>query len=122
MADPAQRTPERTASGWQVVPSTCWALADDGLAVVLPLQSGVPLRLSASGTVVWEALVRGSSPEEAVAEIARSPVTTAEVAAAAAAAVGARPDALADDVAAFCATLAAAGVIRPAGPPARTPR
>lgn len=95
---------------WAVTPTAAWTLAEDGAAVVMDVDAGLPLRLSPTGSAIWRTLLGGLTPEDDLARASSRP--EAEVTAGVAAAFEVDPAVVRDDVAAFLDRLAAHGVVR----------
>lgn len=113
-------TENTTSPLWQVDPTTAWTLADDGTAVLMDMASGLPLRLSPSGSVIWYVLVEGRTPHDEIATPPLRPLTQHEVAAEVAAAFGETPETVAPGVADFLGMLAERGILIPLHPSPRS--
>lgn len=60
----SQGTPGPAGRRWAPSPTAAWTRTAEGLAVVMDVEHGVPLLLSASGTAIWDAVVDGRGPFE----------------------------------------------------------
>ena len=105
---PLGASPE--APVWTVAPAVAWTHSDDDSAVVMAMAAGQPLQLSPTGSLVWEVLVHGRTPDEDLLNPPPAPLALDDLVAEVAAAVGESPETVRDDVAAFLRMLEAHGV------------
>lgn len=105
--------PPTSAGGraWAVAPATAWTHTEGGDVVVMPLASGIPLRVSATGSVVWDVLVGGRTPEDDLAADPPTPVSEAALTAEVAAAFGLGPAEVSEGVRDFLSLLERHGVL-----------
>ena len=96
---------------WRVDSDTAWTRTADDDAVVMGMAEGIPLRLSATGSLVWEVLVEGRTPAEDIAAPPLTPWTEEDLVAEVARAAGMAPESIAPDVSAFLALLEQHGVV-----------
>ncbi len=83
-------------SGLAVSHLAAW-LEEDGVVYAAPLPDGPPVVLDGPGAVVWRAVLPGGSLEDVVARVSAE--------------VGASPEVIAADVAAFVDQLVAGGLV-----------
>ena len=102
--------------GWRVVPTTAWTRATDGTTVVMDMTSGIPLHLSATGSLVWDVLVADRSPEVALDEPPLTLLHEKDVVAEVAAAFDELPGTVETGVVAFLDQLADRGILERVSP------
>ena len=92
-----------TTEGWALAPDIAWARTAGGQAVVMTLEAGQPLLLSASGDVIWDVLVGGRTPDDDLVADPPTPLSTTTITVQVAEAFGLDPADVAADVHAFLA-------------------
>ena len=100
-----------TTEGWALAPDIAWARIAGGQAVVMTLEAGQPLLLSASGDVIWDVLVGGRTPADDLVADPPVPLSTTDVTVQVAEAFGLAPADVAADVHAFLEMLEAHGIL-----------
>ena len=100
-----------TTEGWAISPDIAWARTAGGQAVVMTLEAGQPLLLSASGDVIWDVLVGGRTPDDDLVADPPTPLSTTTITVQVAEAFGLDPADVAADVHAFLEMLEAHGVL-----------
>lgn len=100
-----------TTEGWALAPDIAWARIAGGQAVVMTLEAGQPLLLSASGDVIWDVLVGGRTPDDDLVADPPTPLSTTTITVQVAEAFGLDPADVAADVHAFLEMLEAHGVL-----------
>ena len=108
-------------SQWDLDPTTAWTRAEDEAVVVMDMATGVPLRLSPSGSVIWEILVGDRTPQDELACTPLPAVAEDALVDEVAVAFDEAPETVAPGVTAFLTMLAARGILmpHPPGPPHR---
>lgn len=96
---------------WGLSPEVAWARTPAGDAVVMALDEGHPLLLSASGAVVWDVLMQDRTPEDDLTADPPAPLPESGVAAQVAEAFGLSPAEVGADVRAFLEMLESHGVL-----------
>lgn len=96
---------------WCARTDAAWTWADDDTAVVMALDSGLPLRLSPTGSLVWEVLLGGRSPEDLIGDPPLAPLREEEVVAQVAAACDLAPEVVSEGVLAFLGILEQRGIV-----------
>ena len=100
-----------TTEGWALAPDIAWARIVGGQAVVMTLEAGQPLLLSASGDGIWDVLVGGRTPADDLVADPPAPLSTTEVTVQVAEAFGLAPADVAADVHTFLEMLEAHGIL-----------
>lgn len=110
---PTSRTSEGTARQpvWCARTDTAWTWTDDRTAVVMSLDAGLPLRLSPTGSLVWEVLIGCRSPEDRIDEPPLVPLRQDDVVAQVAAACEVSPEVVSEGALAFLGILEERGIV-----------
>ena len=108
-------------SQWDLDPTTAWTRAEDEAVVVMDMATGVPLRLSPSGSIIWDILVRDRTPQDELACPPLPAVAEDVLVQEVAAAFGEASETVAPGVSAFLTMLAERGILipHPPAPPHR---